>query len=571
MKKYSSQLMGCVILIAVLTLILIISGTGRFSDSGRGGFFQITMIDVGKGDCILVQTGTAAHPYNVLIDTGYKETAQEVLHYLKDHGVNNLDAMIISHFHIDHTGGAAAILSDPELSITKVYMPDYDGTREVYKDMMDVLTKEDSTIPYERLTANTDLSIGDAVIRLYPSTIEFDGDNDNDLSMAALWEYDGHSVLFAGDLEEEGIRLFLEGNDIPPVDILKLPHHGTEEKNTPELLDKLKEGGLAVITDGQEKRAYGTLIRRLDEEGYTCISMAEAGTTTITYDAAAQEYRTQKTGEQEMLTNGDWAYVLTQDNQAAITDYSGSGLSVEVPSEIDGYPVKAIGDSAFYNKDITGIAVPAGVTEIGASAFSWCTDLTDISIPDSVERVGAAAFMWDTKLDNVEIPDSVQEIGKSAFESCSNLKNIHLSQSMTEIAPSLFERCDGLEQIELPEGLQVIGYESFKRCTALKSVQMQKGLIRIDEGAFKRCESLERIEIPDGVVIVDASAFENCKSLKNVTLPVSVTELGKEAFRKCKELTDIQYAGTEEEWDAVNKGKRWDEGTPDDLQVHFPD
>lgn len=71
--------------------------------------FRITVIDVGKGDCILVQTGDAADPVTVMIDTGYKKTAEDVLEYLSGHGIAKLDALIVSHFHKDHVGGAAKI------------------------------------------------------------------------------------------------------------------------------------------------------------------------------------------------------------------------------------------------------------------------------------------------------------------------------------------------------------------------------------------------------------------------------------------------------------------------------
>ena len=134
--------------------------------------FKITLIDVGKGDCILVQTGPEENPVNVMIDTGYQETASDVLKFLEEHGVTKLDALIISHFHKDHVGGAAEILE--KFQVDHVYMPDYDGTRKVYENMMNVLAR--GTIPYERLTENKSISFGDAVYNLYPSTIEFDGD-----------------------------------------------------------------------------------------------------------------------------------------------------------------------------------------------------------------------------------------------------------------------------------------------------------------------------------------------------------------------------------------------------------
>ena len=38
------------------------------------------------------------------------------------------------------------------------------------------------------------------------------------------------------------------------------------------------------------------------------------------------------------------------------------------------------------NTNITAITFPAGVTEIGDSAFAACDKLTDITIPDSIRR-----------------------------------------------------------------------------------------------------------------------------------------------------------------------------------------
>ena len=94
--------------------------------------FTITSIDVGKGDCILIQTGDRNDPVTVMIDTGYKETADDVLNYLRKQDINKLDALIITHYHKDHVGGAAAILKG--VPVGKVYMPDYEGTKKVYEE-----------------------------------------------------------------------------------------------------------------------------------------------------------------------------------------------------------------------------------------------------------------------------------------------------------------------------------------------------------------------------------------------------------------------------------------------------
>lgn len=62
---------------------------------------RVSIINVGKGDCILVQAGDAS----VLIDAGYENTVDVVLSHLRRQGVSHLDAMIITHYDRDHIGG----------------------------------------------------------------------------------------------------------------------------------------------------------------------------------------------------------------------------------------------------------------------------------------------------------------------------------------------------------------------------------------------------------------------------------------------------------------------------------
>ena len=562
--------------------------------AAREDMFKITLIDVGKGDCILIQTGEEEKPVNVLIDTGYNYTADDTLKYFKDHKIETLDAMIISHFHKDHVGGAAKILR--EITVRQVYMPDHEDTDKDYKETMAVLTESGSAIPYERLNGNKTIKLGEAEYRLYSSTIKFDGSNDNDASMAISLDYNGHTALFAGDLEETGIEQLLKNKDIPEhcCGILKLPHHGSDEGNqTSELLKRLKKGGIALITDGQDRRAHGTLIDTLAKDGFAAYCSADDGTITIT--AAENGYNVGHTKDPEDCKHdGDWKYLISADGPAVITGYTGNETKITLPSEIGGYPVRSIADSAFYNHtNMESVTIPDSITAIGSSAFSWCTSLRNVTIPDSVTTIGNAAFSWCKNLTDIMIPDSVQSIGESGFERCGKLKNVKLSNALTGIAPSLFEHCKNLESIEIPAGVQTIGEDAFKRCEKLTEINIPDRVTLIDEGAFKRCESLGNIDIPEGVKSIGDSAFERDISLKTVKVPDSVTFLGKEAFkdcaklesagigkgmktirenafRDCTSLKDIYYSGTAGEWEeAVTREEGWNANTPADLEVHF--
>ncbi len=599
--------------LSVLSLIVSSIILLFFHRAASADIFKVSSIDVGKGDCILIRTGTEDAPVNVLIDTGYKENAKDTLNYLKAHNVQKLDAMIISHFHKDHVGGAAKILK--EIPVGIVYMPDYVSTKKDYENMMEVLSESAGAIPYERLTENKTIQFGDAEYRLYPSTIAFDGSNDNDVSMAASLEYKGHTVFFAGDLEEEGIRQLLQNNDIPEnyYDILKLPHHGSDEgEKTLDLLKLLKNGGIAVITDGQVRRAHGTLVDTLEKDGFKAYCSTDDGTVIIT--AAGEGYTVEKSKNPDYSTEGDWKYLVSE-GSAVIMGYTGDKTEIAIPSELGGYPVRAVGDSAFYNhSNLKKVTFPEGIETIGDSAFSWCTSLKDVTIPESVTTIGDSAFSWCKDFKNLIIPDSVTSIGKSGFERCTKLTSVKLSNGLTEIAPSLFEHCKKLESVEIPAGVKTIGEDAFKRCESLTAIIIPESVTLIDEGAFKRCESLENIDIPEGVVTIGDSAFERCIALKTVKIPDSVTSLGKEAFigcvqlesaeigkgvktikkstfsgctglksvnipdsvntikanafLDCTSLKDIYYGGTAGEWEAVTTEADWIKNTPEDLVVH---
>lgn len=92
------------------------------------GGFQVTMLDVGQGDCIYIRSGEGKH---YLIDAGSSTKKDmmeyQVIPYLKFMGVEHLEAIFVTHLDSDHCGGVFDLLEEypmQGLTIGSLILPD---------------------------------------------------------------------------------------------------------------------------------------------------------------------------------------------------------------------------------------------------------------------------------------------------------------------------------------------------------------------------------------------------------------------------------------------------------------
>lgn len=233
-----------------------------------------------------------------------------------------------------------------------------------------------------------------------------------------------------------------------------------------------------------------------------------------------------------------------------------------------------IGADAFFNcQGLTSIAIPEGVQSIENSAFQRCENLTTVTIHGSIKRIESSVFAGCKSLTAITLPETVESIGFSAFEGCKSLTSINIPDTVTSIEYRAFYGCESLTSIALPEGITKIEYETFFKCESLASVTFPATVTSIERDAFCNCMSLTAITFPETVESIGVCAFDWCKSLTSITLPEGLTEIDYGAFGNCYNLTDVTipksvteidgvfnycsclenvyYAGTEEEWNAI--------------------
>lgn len=182
-----------------------------------------------------------------------------------------------------------------------------------------------------------------------------------------------------------------------------------------------------------------------------------------------------------------------------ITKCESSVYSANIPSEIYGVPVTAIGKSAFMScKKITSVTIPSTVTQIGANAFRFCSNLKSIQIPSSVtvfETSGGIGYNFAecTSLEEISIPSSINELPTGTFQGCTNLKSVTLQEGLEKIGGSAFSSCKALKEIVFPDSVKEISSGAFSLCDALEKITFGTGLKRLDDRALSSLKNLSAI------------------------------------------------------------------------------
>lgn len=218
---------------------------------------------------------------------------------------------------------------------------------------------------------------------------------------------------------------------------------------------------------------------------------------------------------------------------------------INIPAEIDGKPVAAIGEAAFRQCDkLESIDIPGSVKSIGNSAFAECSNLASVKIADGVGSIGKYAFQYCVKLESIDIPDSVYSIGSGTFSGCSSLTAVKLSNGIQSIESNMFYRCQNLTSINIPYGIESIGEDAFQLCGKLESIDIPDSIVTIGRHAFSMCESLTSFTFPKGVKAIESNVLYGCTDLTDITIEGNNIMIGKRAFDDCTNLSNVKINGS---------------------------
>lgn len=234
-----------------------------------GPQFRLTMLDVGQGDCLALET-VSGNCY--LIDGGSSSVQQvgayRILPYIKQRGRSIIEGVFVTHPDQDHISGILEILEEMtrggSVKVKRLFLPLWMREQE---DQSIQEAAQKSGVPVRYLRKGDVMLDGETRFRiLYPDEEE-KGSDANSGSLTMMAEYGKLKVLLTGDLTGEGEEKVTE--EAIGCQILKVAHHGSASSTGDGFLDRAAPS-FALISCGQNNR-YGhpspQLERRLEERG----------------------------------------------------------------------------------------------------------------------------------------------------------------------------------------------------------------------------------------------------------------------------------------------------------------
>jgi competence protein ComEC len=225
------------------------------------GKLNITALDVGQGQCIVLSSGNAF----AMIDCGSSNSWYDAGNLAEDSlesmGCRRLQYLFLTHFDYDHVSGVTALLARREVGTLVIPT----GEDDAGQKKLLLRAAEKYGVPVRSVGVKSQFSLGGAAeVSVLPSA----GRGDNDGGLVFLCSSGGYDLLVTGDLDTGAERELLKTYALPDIETLVAGHHGARNASSQTLLDAVKpESGIVSVGSNAYGHPNGQTLGRLTRSG----------------------------------------------------------------------------------------------------------------------------------------------------------------------------------------------------------------------------------------------------------------------------------------------------------------
>ena len=263
-----------------------------------GCSMKISMLDVGQGDSIVLQTSDG---FNALFDGGSTSKKNigryRIYTYLKYAGVRSLDYVFVSHPDKDHISGIYELIDmcDNTFEIKNIVLPHINDTDETLLKISKMADRAGINVLYA--CRGDALSAGKLSISCVHPCKNYNYESTNDYSAVYLISFGKFSMLMTGDAESKAEKCLIQDarksdgvvdvQKLSDINVLKAGHHGSRGASSENFLRFVKPE-IALISCGvdnsyghphnetlQRLKDAGTKVYRTDDRGEIMVRVWE--------------------------------------------------------------------------------------------------------------------------------------------------------------------------------------------------------------------------------------------------------------------------------------------------------
>jgi hypothetical protein len=221
-------------------------------------------------------------------------------------------------------------------------------------------------------------------------------------------------------------------------------------------------------------------------------------------------------------------YFRVTGRTCSLCNVEGDREVLDVPAEVEGYPVTSLTFSYIYDvmPSLREVHLPEGLVSIGRYAFGFCEKLGTINFPSTLRSIGDGAFA-KTALEEIALNEGLETIGDYAFSGEKALRSITLPSTVKIYSRRFLQEGGNLPYLIIPEGAERLEDSFLEDANRMLCVYIPQTVTYF--GSDLLADGTIRIYTPEGSPAArwaesEGYGYTPCPSPDDMPRPAYITE-----------------------------------------------